>query len=55
MLNMLKPKEQMKIICKGVDTLINEEDLLKKLERSYGEKKPLIIKLGLDPSAPDIH
>ena len=29
MLNMLKPKEQMKIICKGVDTLINEEDLLK--------------------------
>lgn len=52
---MLKPKEQMKIICKGVDTLINEEDLLKKLERSYGEKKPLIIKLGLDPSAPDIH
>lgn len=52
---MLKPKEQMKIICKGVDTLINEEDLLKKLERSYGKKKPLIIKLGLDPSAPDIH
>lgn len=52
---MLTPKEQMRIICKGVDTLVNEEELLAKLEKSYREEKPLLIKLGLDPSAPDIH
>jgi tyrosyl-tRNA synthetase len=52
---MLTPKEQMKMICKGVETLVNERELLEKLENSYKENKPLIIKLGLDPSAPDIH
>ncbi|WMM25881.1 tyrosine--tRNA ligase [Tissierella sp. MB52-C2] len=52
---MLKPKEQMPIILKGVHTLINEEELLEKLKKSYNQKKPLTIKLGLDPSAPDIH
>lgn len=52
---MLKAKEQMKIISKGVENLINEEELLRKLERSYESSKPLTIKLGLDPSAPDIH
>lgn len=52
---MLTPNEQMRIICKGVDTLVNKEELLTKLQKSCDEKKPLIIKLGLDPSAPDIH
>jgi tyrosyl-tRNA synthetase len=52
---MRNPKEQMRIICKGIETLVNEEELLAKLEKSCKEKKPLIIKLGLDPSAPDIH
>ena len=47
--------EQMRIITKGVHTLVNEEDLRKKLEKSEKEDKPLVIKLGLDPSAPDIH
>lgn len=55
MLNVLTPKEQMRIICKGVHTLVNEEELLAKLKKSCQEKKPLTIKLGLDPSAPDIH
>ena len=35
--------------------IINEEELIKKLEKSIKENKPLKIKLGLDPSAPDIH
>lgn len=48
-------EEQMRIITKGVDTLVGEEDLRRKLEKSEAENKPLIIKLGLDPSAPDIH
>lgn len=52
---MLTPKEQMRIICKGVHQCINEEELLAKLERSFNQKEPLTIKLGLDPSAPDIH
>ena len=52
---MLTPKEQMRIICKGVHQCVNQEELLIKLEKSYEQKKPLIIKLGLDPSAPDIH
>jgi tyrosyl-tRNA synthetase len=52
---MLTPKEQMRIICKGVHQCINEEELLAKLERLFNQKEPLTIKLGLDPSAPDIH
>lgn len=48
-------KEQLKIIKKGADKIINEEDLAKKIEKSLENNKPLIIKLGLDPSAPDIH
>jgi len=47
--------EQMKIITSGVETLINEQELRIKLEKSEKEESPLIIKLGLDPSAPDIH
>lgn len=50
-----QPEEQLKIIKKGLFELINEEDLLNKLKRSYDEQKPLVVKLGLDPSAPDIH
>ncbi|MBE5982393.1 MAG: tyrosine--tRNA ligase [Paenibacillaceae bacterium] len=52
---MLTPKEQMRIICKGVHQCVNEEELLARLEQSYKQEKPLTIKLGLDPSAPDIH
>lgn len=48
-------EEQIKIIKKGVETFVQEEELKEKLERSVRENKPLIIKLGLDPSAPDIH
>jgi tyrosyl-tRNA synthetase len=43
--------EQIKIILKGVDEIIGLEDLKEKLSK----KKNLIVKLGLDPSAPDIH
>ena len=48
-------EEQLKIIKKGTLDIINEEELVKKLEKSIKENKPLKIKLGLDPSAPDIH
>ncbi|HBF3144043.1 TPA: tyrosine--tRNA ligase, partial [Clostridioides difficile] len=46
---------QMRIIMKGVDDLIDEKELREKLIKSEKEGKPMIVKLGLDPSAPDIH
>lgn len=52
---MLTVAEQMRIIKKGVDEIIPEADLEKKLTKAMNENKPLRIKLGLDPSAPDIH
>lgn len=48
-------EEQLKIIKKGASLIVNEEELKLKLEKSLREDKALIIKLGLDPSAPDIH
>lgn len=51
----LDPKEQLKRLKKGVVDLISEAELLKKLERSYKDNKPLRIKLGADPSRPDLH
>ncbi|MFK8794583.1 tyrosine--tRNA ligase [Planococcus plakortidis] len=51
----LTPAEQLKIIERGAAEIIEEGELLQKLERSYNEQRPLTIKLGLDPSAPDIH
>ncbi len=44
-------EEQIKIIKKGVVDLLPEEELIKKLKKG----KPLKIKLGADPSAPDLH
>lgn len=49
------PQEQLKELRKGVVDLVSEEDLLKKLERSYKNNAPLRVKLGADPSRPDIH
>ncbi|MBD3296614.1 MAG: tyrosine--tRNA ligase [Candidatus Omnitrophica bacterium] len=43
--------EQLKIIGRGAEEIINAEELKKKLSRG----KPLVIKAGFDPSAPDIH
>ncbi len=48
-------QEQIKIISKGVDEIIGLDELKIKLEKSIKENKPLTVKLGLDPSAPDIH
>lgn len=48
-------QNQLAVIKKGVLELISEEELEKKLRRSIVENAPLTIKLGLDPSAPDIH
>ena len=47
--------EQLAHLRQGTVDLIREEDLRAKLERSAKTGKPLRIKLGLDPTAPDIH
>jgi tyrosyl-tRNA synthetase len=47
--------EEMKIIKRGTDEIISEEELKNKLKNSKKSKKPLRIKQGFDPSAPDIH
>ena len=53
---MFKPvEEQMKLLKKGAVEIIQEEDLIRKLERSRKENKPLRVKAGFDPTAPDIH
>ncbi len=48
---MLAAEEQLHIIASGVDRIVPESALLEKLKRG----KPLNIKLGVDPTAPDIH
>lgn len=47
--------EQLKIILRGSVDVVTKEELTKKLARSLKENKPLRVKLGLDPTAPDIH
>ncbi|MHB8511395.1 MAG: tyrosine--tRNA ligase [Actinomycetota bacterium] len=48
-------QEQFEILRSGVDRIVPENELLSKLERSLASKTPLRVKLGIDPSAPDIH
>lgn len=47
--------EQIQFIKKGSVDLIREDDLRRKLEHSAKTGKPLRVKLGADPTAPDIH
>ena len=48
-------EEQMAVIRRGVAEIVPEEELKDKLFRAIKENRPLRIKLGLDPTAPDIH
>jgi tyrosyl-tRNA synthetase len=48
-------EEALAITLRGCDELIPQEDWVKKLTRSEATGVPLRIKLGLDPTAPDIH
>src|SRR5437870_12164581 len=47
----LSPEEQLDVLRRGTVEVISEEDLLAKLRRD----RRLRVKLGVDPSAPDIH
>ncbi|WP_114457331.1 MULTISPECIES: tyrosine--tRNA ligase [unclassified Halanaerobium] len=47
--------KQVEILKRGVSDLISEEELKEKLIEAEKEERPLKVKLGLDPTAPDIH
>ena len=47
--------EQLAYLTKGCVNVVREEDLRKKLEKSVEAEKPLIVKVGFDPTAPDLH
>lgn len=48
-------EEQLALITRGVADIVPFEDLKHKLERVVKENKPLRVKFGADPSAPDLH
>jgi tyrosyl-tRNA synthetase len=48
-------KRQLAVIRSGVEELIPEAEMIRKLERSLATKTPLRVKQGFDPTAPDIH
>lgn len=52
---MLKAEQQLEVIKRGAVEIIPEEELVQKLKRTEITGKPLRVKLGLDPTAPDIH
>ncbi len=47
--------EQMDILKSGAAEVLPEDEIVKKIEYSLKHKKPMIIKLGCDPSRPDLH
>jgi tyrosyl-tRNA synthetase len=46
---------QVELLKKGTVGIIPENELIEKINRSLREGKPLTVKLGLDPTSPDIH
>ena len=47
--------EQYAVLARGTEDLLPEGELLARLEASVREKRPLRVKQGFDPTAPDIH
>ena len=48
-------KEQLEILMRGVTDIVPQDELEKKLQKSYDTGVPLRIKMGVDPTAPDVH
>src|SRR5215472_7130946 len=55
MSNFAPVEEQLTYLKKGAAEIIREADLRAKLEKSRATNKPLRVKLGMDPTAPDLH
>jgi tyrosyl-tRNA synthetase len=52
---MISAEKQLEIIRRGTQEIISEDELLSKLKKSVDTKKPLRVKAGFDPTAPDLH
>lgn len=48
-------ERQLHVVCRGIAEIVPLEEMKQKLIQSVAKREPLKIKLGLDPSAPDIH
>ena len=48
-------RKQVEVLRRGVADIVPENELIEKIAQSLKSQKPLKIKLGLDPTAPDIH
>ncbi len=48
-------QEQLDILLRGVTEIVPQDELKKKLQKSYDSGVPLRVKLGVDPTAPDVH
>lgn len=53
--NKLTVQEELAVIRRGVADIFPDEELLSKLERSRAEGRPLRVKLGVDPTASELH
>jgi tyrosyl-tRNA synthetase len=51
----LEAKRQVEILGDRAETLVTPEDLYEKIKVSLETKRPMKVKLGVDPSAPDLH
>lgn len=54
-MSFLPVEEQLEIIKRGTVEIVPESELVEKLKESYKENKQLKIKLGVDPTRPDLH
>src|ERR671923_1709979 len=54
-MNFRSVAEQLAYIKKGAAEIIREDELRDKLKKSFDTGKPLRVKIGLDPTAPDLH
>lgn len=54
-MSFLPVEEQLEIIKRGTVEIVPENELVEKLTKSYKENTPLKIKLGVDPTRPDLH
>src|SRR5437762_13346842 len=51
----MTPEEQVQILSRGAEEILPHGELIRRLERCAAEGRPLRIKQGFDPTAPDIH
>jgi tyrosyl-tRNA synthetase len=49
------PREQLEILRRGAHEIIPIDELERKLERAVAREKPLVVKQGFDPTAPELH